>query len=175
MKNMTSTREHILQYIKENPGITFRRLVEDLNLGIGTVQYHLSVLEKENLIISKKIGGKRYIFPKEFEKEYEPLIRAISTSTQRKILLLLSEGKKNQSEIASLLKLSQATVNYHMNQLEELNLIKKNRRGRQVIYEANFDVETLVRVISEYRPKLWDKLADRLIDLMLEIKGEEHD
>ncbi|WP_456321609.1 winged helix-turn-helix transcriptional regulator [Palaeococcus sp. (in: euryarchaeotes)] len=170
---MGSTREQILQYISINPGITFRRLVDELGMGIGNVQYHLHVLEKRGLIVSKKMGGKRYLFPKNFEGKYEPLLRAISTETQRKILLLLSEGEKNQSEISSTLKLSPATINYHTKQMEKLGLIKRNRRGREVIYQPNFDIETLVRVISEYRPKLWDKLADKLIDMMVEIKGEE--
>ena len=170
---MGSTRERILQHIHKNPGITFRKLVNELGMGIGNVQYHLHVLEKRGLIVSKRMGGKRYLFPKNFEKKYEPLLRAISTETQRKILILLSEGEKNQSEISSILKLSPATINYHMKRLEKLGLIKRNRRGREVVYHPNFDIETLVRVISEYRPGLWDKLADKLIDLMIEIQGEE--
>ncbi len=166
-------REEILQYIYKNPGITFRRLAEELGIGIGNLQYHLYQLEKENKIVSKKLGGKRYIFPKEFEKEYEPLLIAISNETQRKILLLLAEREMNQREIAEKLRLTQATINYHMNVLNKLGLIDRRKQGRNVVYSLKCDIEVIVRVISEYRPKLWDKLADKLIDLMLTLKGGE--
>ncbi|NJE09047.1 metalloregulator ArsR/SmtB family transcription factor [Thermococcus sp. M39] len=166
-------REEILQYIRQNPGITFRRLADELGIGIGNLQYHLHQLEKEGLIFSKKLGGKRYIFPKEFEKKYEPLLIAISNETQRKILLLLAERDMNQREIAKRLKLTQATINYHMNTLSKLGLIEKRKEGRNVVYSLKCDIEVIIRVISEYRPKLWDKLADRLIDLMLTLKGGE--
>ncbi|WP_457754655.1 winged helix-turn-helix transcriptional regulator [Thermococcus sp.] len=166
-------REEILKYIYKNPGITFRRLAEELGIGIGNLQYHLYQLEKENKIVSKKLGGKRYIFPKEFEKEYEPLLIAISNETQRKILLLLAEREMNQRKIAEKLRLTQATINYHMNVLNKLGLIDRRKQGRNVVYSLKCDIEVIVRVISEYRPKLWDKLADKLIDLMLTLKGGE--
>jgi len=136
---------------------------------MGNLQYHLYQLEKEGLIFSKKLGGKRCIFLKEFEKKYEPLLIAISNETQRKILLLLAEGDMTQREIAKKLGLAQATINYHMNTLNKLGIIERRKEGRNVIYSLK--IEVIIRAISEYRPKLGDKLADRLIDLMLTLKG----
>lgn len=175
MRDMTETRRRVLEYIQKNPGVTFRKLAEELNLGIGNLQYHLNVLEKNGLIKSRKVGGKRYIFPAEFEKEYEALLQVISNKTQRKILLLLATGSKTQTEIAKKLNLTQATINYHMKILSKNNIVERERDGKNVVYTLNYDINTIIRVISEYRPSLWDKLSDSLITLLLEIGGRKND
>ncbi|WP_232054827.1 winged helix-turn-helix transcriptional regulator [Thermococcus sp. 2319x1] len=63
-----STRERILDYVTKNPGITFRKLAQELNIGIGNLQYHLRHLEKEGKIISKRLGGKNTSSPRVLKK-----------------------------------------------------------------------------------------------------------
>ncbi|MCA6214604.1 MAG: hypothetical protein PWQ32_1288 [Thermococcaceae archaeon] len=168
-----STRERILEYVTKNPGITFRKLAQELNIGLGNLQYHLWHLEKEGKITSKRLGGKKYFFPPGFEEEYRRLMIAISNESQRKILLLLAEGDKNQSEIAEKLNLTPSTIVYHTKRLERLGIITKIKDGKNTVYSLNCDVNVLVRIIKEYKPKIWDKLADKLIDLTLAFRGEE--
>ncbi|WP_297468323.1 metalloregulator ArsR/SmtB family transcription factor [Thermococcus sp.] len=159
-------RNEILNYIRNRPGVTFRELARELKLGIGDLQYHLGKLEKEGKVFSRKVGRKRYIFPAGFEEEAQRLLMAISTETRRKILLLLMEGEMNQGEIAEKLGVSQPTISYHMRELEKLGVVKARREGKSVVYSINYDPETLVRLIKEYRPGLWERLADSLIDLL---------
>ncbi|HHH99984.1 MAG TPA: winged helix-turn-helix transcriptional regulator [Thermococcus litoralis] len=168
-----STREKILGYITKNPGITFRKLAQDLNIGIGNLQYHLRHLEKEGKVTSKRLGGKKYFFPAGFEEEYRRLMIAISNESQRKILLLLAEGDKNQGEIAEKLNLTPSTIIYHTKRLETLGIITRVKDGKNTVYSLNCDVDVLLRIIKEYKPKIWDKLADKLIDLTLTFRGEE--
>jgi len=96
---------------------------------------------------------------------------AISNESQRKILLLLAEGDKNQSEIAERLSLTPSTIIYHTKRLERLRIITKIKDGKNTVYSLNCDVDVLVHVIREYKPKIWDKLGDKLIDLTLTFKG----
>ena len=159
-------RNEILNYIRNRPGVTFRELARELKLGIGDLQYHLGKLEKEGKVFSRKVGRRRYIFPAGFEEEAQRLLMAISTETRRKILLLLMEGEMNQGEIAEKLGVSQPTISYHMRELEKLGVVKARREGKSVVYSINYDPETLVRLIKEYRPGLWERLADSLIDLL---------
>lgn len=159
-------RNEILNYIRNRPGVTFRELARELKLGIGDLQYHLGKLEKEGKVFSRKVGRRRYIFPVGFEEEAQRLLMAISTETRRKILLLLMEGEMNQGEIAEKLGVSQPTISYHMRELEKLGVVKARREGKSVVYSINYDPETLVRLIKEYRPGLWERLADSLIDLL---------
>ncbi|GEM_PF-438489 len=139
------------------PGITFRKLADGLNLGIGDLQYHLY----KRRYIFKKNGGRRYLFPRDMEGEYQRLSIAISTETRRKIMLLLTSGEKSQSELAESLGLTQATVNHHIKELLKLGVVKSRKEGRKIIYELNCDVDTL----QEYRPKIWEKWAEQLVEL----------
>ncbi|ACJ16945.1 hypothetical protein TON_1455 [Thermococcus onnurineus NA1] len=166
-------RNEILHRIQSKPGITFRELARELGVGIGDLQYHLYRLEKEGRIFSKKLGKRRYIFPRGFEKEYQKLVIAISTETRRKILLLLMEGPMGQSEIAKRLNLSQPTVSYHMGELVKLGIVEARREGKNVIYTLTYDPAIIARVIRDYRPSLWEKLADSLIDLLTSVGDEE--
>ncbi|NJD98450.1 metalloregulator ArsR/SmtB family transcription factor [Thermococcus sp. LS1] len=166
-------RNEILHHIQSKPGITFRELARELGVGIGDLQYHLHRLEKEGRIFSKKLGKRRYIFPRGFEKEYQKLVIAISTETRRKILLLLMEGSMGQSEIAKRLNLSQPTVSYHMGELVKLGIVEARREGKNVIYTLSYDPAIIARVIRDYRPSLWEKLADSLIDLLTSVGDEE--
>jgi len=166
-------RNEILKTIMQKPGITFRQLARELGIGIGDLQYHLRKLEKDGVIFSKKLGKRRYIFPQGFEEEAQKLLIAISTESRRKILLLLMEGPMSQGEIASLLKLSQPTVSYHMGELKKLGIVKAEEKGRSVIYSLEYDPETIARIIKEYRPSIWESLADSLIDLLTGIGDEE--
>ena len=166
-------RSEILDTIRRNPGITFRGLARELGIGIGDLQYHLRRLEKEGKVFSRKVGRRRYIFPRGLEEEAQRLLIAISTETRRNILLLLMERPMSQKELSERLKVSQPTVSYHMNELLRLGVVKAERSGKNVIYTLSYDPRTLVRLIEEYRPSLWDRLADGLIDLITSVGDEE--
>ncbi|WP_099210013.1 winged helix-turn-helix transcriptional regulator [Thermococcus henrietii] len=159
-------RNEILNYIRNRPGVTFRELARELGLGIGDLQYHLGKLEKEGKVFSRKVGRRRYIFPAGFEEEAQRLLMAISTETRRRILLLLMEGSMSQGELARELGVSQPTVSYHMRELEKLGVVRAKRAGKSVLYEITYDPSTLARLIREYRPSLWERLADSLIDIL---------
>lgn len=159
-------RNEILKRIQDRPGITFRELARELGIGIGDLQYHLHRLEKERRVFSRKFGKRRYIFPEGFEKDLQRLIIAISTGTRRRILLLLMDGPLSQSEIARKLGISQPTVSYHMGELLKLGIVDAIKDGKSVIYTLSYDPGIIARVIKEYRPGLWEKLADNLIDLL---------
>lgn len=166
------TRDAIMEHIRRKPGITFRQLARELGLGIGTVQYHLHRLEREGKVVSFRANRKRYLFPNDFNENYEALMTAISNSTQRRILLLIAEEERTLSDIASALGLTPATISYHMKRLEKLGLVERRPCGKYVAFRPAFDVDTLLRLLKEYRPKIWDELADRLVDLVLNLKGE---
>ena len=166
-------RNGILEVIRKRPGITFRELARELGIGIGDLQYHLRKLEKEGSVFSKKIGKRRYLFPRGFEEDAQRLLIAISTDSRRRILLLLMRGPLSQGEIATSLGLSQPTVSYHMGELKKLGIVTAEGRGRRVIYSLNYDPETIARIIREYRPSVWDNLADRLIDFLTGIGDEK--
>jgi len=166
-------REEIFEVIKKKPGITFREITRELNVGVGTLQYHLRKLEDEGRVFSKRLGGKRYLFPSEMREVAQRLLMAISTENKRKVILALLDGPLTQTKIIKKTGMSQPSVSYHLKSLIELGVVKERRVGRRRIYWVAYDPCVLARMIKEYRPGLWEKMAEKLADLIADMEGAE--
>ncbi|MFX0140779.1 MAG: winged helix-turn-helix transcriptional regulator [Candidatus Hodarchaeota archaeon] len=55
----------ILDLIETNPGIYSRKIASRLNLKRNSVKYHVDKLLNKNLIVVKKEGRRKYLFPKQ--------------------------------------------------------------------------------------------------------------
>jgi DNA-binding transcriptional ArsR family regulator len=76
--------------------------------------------------------------------ELEPLVglfRLLSDKTRINILILLSKGERNVTSVCEELGLPQPTVSHHLGLLRMNNLIGNHRRGKQVFYGLNGQVE----------------------------------
>ncbi|MCS7104825.1 MAG: winged helix-turn-helix transcriptional regulator [Thermofilaceae archaeon] len=62
-------RMKILEYIRTHPGATIRRISRETGISYGEVQWHLSILERLEIIKSVKIGRYVYYFDKSISKE----------------------------------------------------------------------------------------------------------
>lgn len=49
-------RRELLEIVQRNPGVHFRELLRATNMGSGTLYYHLSVLEREGLVLATRDG-----------------------------------------------------------------------------------------------------------------------
>ncbi len=49
-------RRELLEIVQRNPGVHFRELLRATKMGSGTLYYHLSVLEREGLVLAKRDG-----------------------------------------------------------------------------------------------------------------------
>jgi ArsR family transcriptional regulator, zinc-responsive transcriptional repressor len=78
------------------------------------------------------------------DQELEPLVgvfRLLSDKTRLKILLLLAKGERNVTSLCDELELPQPTVSHHLGLLRMSNLIGNRRKGKQVFYGLNGQVE----------------------------------
>ena len=121
-----STRVMILSFIDENPGTYFSTMRNELGLGNGSAMYHLSVLEKNGYIRSKKVGKyRRYYTP---DQELSDL-----TEKEERVLEIVSnEEGLSQSDIAQQLNLSRQTVHYSIKSLVSKNRIVEVDSGNKV-------------------------------------------
>jgi DNA-binding transcriptional ArsR family regulator len=79
------------------------------------------------------------------DAELEPLVglfRLLSDKTRMNILLLLSRGERNVTSLCEELELPQPTVSHHLGLLRMSNLIGNRRKGKQVFYGLNGQVES---------------------------------
>ncbi len=131
-------RGQIYGFIQANPGTHYNFIKRALNLNNGTLAYHLNVLENEQLIFSQNDRLYRRFYPRE---QRIPQINGNDginythvqlNKTQDKIVNLL-ENKPGltQKQIAKLLKKSNQVVNYNINTMAQLGLIKLKRDGNK--------------------------------------------
>ncbi|MEE9489801.1 MAG: helix-turn-helix domain-containing protein [Thermoplasmata archaeon] len=115
------TRGRIYGYIQANPGMTFTRVRESLDLKNGTLAYHLWVLERLGFIKSVREGRVRMLY-----LSGAPVTgkRLVLSRLQYAILdVLRADGPMTQSEIAKQFETSRQRVHYNVKVLRELELI----------------------------------------------------
>ncbi|MDG6908489.1 MAG: helix-turn-helix domain-containing protein [Nitrososphaerota archaeon] len=170
---LQGTRAEIYEYIVDHPGSHVRELMRGLQIGMGDLQYHLDILEKRGMITTQKRSLRKYIFPSGvFGEKQSALLSALSTETQRQILTFLSSNPNlTCNQIASLTKLTCATVSWHMKRLTELGLVDREKVGRATRYRLLVDKLDIEKFISSYHPSFWENLSNRLADIILDLSS----
>jgi len=171
--NNNTTR--VLDHIQNNPGCHLRQIKRDLVLGMGTIQYHLNLLEKQGKITSERHNLHRYYFPIGiFSQNERDILKIMNQETAREILLIILEKKNpTQTDIANLLKISSPSVNWHIKRLMELNLIREIKDGRFKRYDFDVDTKYIVSLMKNYHPNIWDRWSNRLAEMFLTLSREE--
>lgn len=124
-------RGQIYGYIKTNPGAHYNQIRRTIDVKNGTLSYHLRVLEKTELIKSRREGLRyRAFYPTGMKFPKEERFRL--TELQIKILDLIQRNPGiNQKDIAEHLKKKPQTINYNIGVLEQADLIEVRRIGRK--------------------------------------------
>jgi len=158
------TRNQIYNIIKNNDGIHFREICRQLNKKMGVIQYHLSVLEKNNYIKSVKNGRYKCFFsikndstiynPIQYlsfkEKEIrQNIITAIKCNTAQNIIKYLkNNGETSHKTLSELCSISPQAITFHCQRLEKMNIIESKKIGRQKIYFLNQNILKILNLIQ---------------------------
>lgn len=161
-----TSREKILEYIQKYPGNHFRAIQRGLNLSLGVLQYHISVLKKQGEIIEFPINGFNCYFPRNmFDKQTVILFSHLRNKTRRRIIALLAEGDpKTLNEIKNQLGLSISTIFYHTGILVKDGIVIRDQSQGENKYTL-YDVNYIKKFIVEHRQSFIDKLLNDLISL----------
>jgi predicted transcriptional regulator len=121
-------RRRIFEYIIENPGMHYRGILNELDLPMGVLSYHLNRLEKAQYIRSRQDGMYRRFYTKGPRTE----MRFFLSDIQESILNVIKENQGiSQSKIAEKIHVSRKVVNYHVNILDQAGLIFVESHGRE--------------------------------------------
>lgn len=126
------TRMRVYTAIEHNPGITFTRLRRTLGLSTGVLYHHLRMLERHDLVRSRRLGVHRA-----FHRTGTPPaeIAAPLTSAQSRVLAELAlVGVADRSTLAARLGVSPQNVSHHTKRLAERGLLSIELRGGQLFY-----------------------------------------
>ncbi len=126
-------RRDLYQVLCENPGTYLLELVDLLESPLGTLTWHLRILEREGLVRSIKFAGKRIYYPKMLRsKEAEMAYLTMRSETAQKIFsYIVNNPSCYQEEMAESLGVHHDTVRWHVTRMQGVGLVKVKRQGRK--------------------------------------------
>ena len=160
-------RRDLYQVLCENPGTYLLELVDLLESPLGTLTWHLRILEREGLVKSIKFAGKRLYYPKMLRsQEAEMAYLTMRSDTAKKIFAyVVNNPGCYQEQMADSLGVHHDTVRWHVSRMEEVGLVRVKKDGRKKKHNLAELGEALMKgslnVISEaYVLFLMEKLED---------------
>ncbi len=127
------TRGRVYQYLEMNPGDHFNSICRALDLGAGTVTYHLGVLERMGLVQPRTDNIYKRFYPKGVAPP-ETNGGTLSEVQVRIVHAVRDLPGISQKELARMMGLRASTVSYQMARLSDRRLVRGERQGRHVRY-----------------------------------------
>ena len=160
-------RRDLYQVLCENPGTYLLELVNLLESPLGTLTWHLRILEREGLVKSLKFAGKRLYYPKMLRSQEAEMafITMRSETAQRIFVFIVNNPGCYQERMAEAIGVHHDTVRWHVTRMEEVGLIKVKRKGRKKMHFLDTLGENLLKgslnsITEAYVYFLMEKLED---------------
>lgn len=174
-------RRDLYQILCENPGTYLLELVEMLESPLGTLTWHLRILEREGLVKSIKFAGKRLYYPRMLRsQEAEMAYLTMRSDTAKQIFAyVVNNPGCYQEEMAASLGVHHDTVRWHVSRMEEVGLVRVEREGRKKKHFldelGNALMAGSLNTISEaYVMFLMEKLEDGCLNPEIREATEDH-
>lgn len=165
----------VLQYIQNNPGCHLRQIKRELIMSIGTIQYHLNLLEKQGKISSERKNLHKHYFPIGlFEQNEKDILKILNQETAREILLIILEKKPTQTDIVNIIQISPASISWHIKRLIDLGLVLEQKDGKFKRYTLGVDTKNIISLMKNYHPNIWSIWSNRLAEMFLSLSKEEN-
>jgi predicted transcriptional regulator len=175
-EELNENMQKVLKFIQENPGKHMRRIKRDLNMSMGTTQYHLNSLEEMGRIVSERTGSQRFYFPVgSFGTLERNILKILNQDSAREILLFIIERKNpTQTDIVNNIKISPGTANWHLIRLLDYGIIYEEREGKFKKYLLNGEHNNnVIKLLQNYHATIWNKWSNRLAELFLSVSPQE--
>lgn len=126
------TRATVFERIESEPGIYLAALSEATGLPMGTVRYHLKILEFEGLVNRSPRNGRRRYYPIDVDPAvWETLLE---NSAARAVLSeLATGGPTSVGDLADSVDRDPSTITHHTTRLAEMGLVERTREGRSTL------------------------------------------
>jgi predicted transcriptional regulator len=166
------TRRLLQAYINENPGVTFRFLMNAMNLNKGTLTYHLGYLVRKRAIVQEKKGRERCYFSyirKRFP--YTDPGLTLNDEQERVLEVVSIDPGISVDELRRRTGLKRSSFNYNLNRLKAMRLIwrvkTKDGYGYEIVTEEKLRNRMFLVAVSKFTRGEIDR--DTLMDLVDEL------
>lgn len=164
------SRRRIYHYVEDNPGAHMRQVGRDLDIPMGTLEYHLRYLVDEGLLATREDSRyTRYFVKGQTSRHEKDVLAVIRQETPRRIVaqLLLDPGVSH-GELLEEFDVSASTLSFHLNKLVEADVVEKEKSGRKNLYQVA-DEEVASRVLIQYRESFVDDVVDRFAEVWMDL------
>lgn len=165
---VADTRMALLAYIEGNPGIRYRELLRLTGLVNGVLTYHLTALEKANVIkIERQPRVTRY-YPISITEEDSNILKYMRHEPARQVLLfILDHDRCTFNEIVAHSGKAPSTVSSHLKRLKDGGIVSV-RFGEYQLYNVN-EKSTVYEVLAKYQASFADRVIDNYVGIIEEL------
>lgn len=151
----SDVRDAIAGYLSATPGAHFSKVRDDLQLGTGETQHHLTQLVEEGTVEVFRDGDYKRLYPAgEFSAFEKRALGYLRRDTPRGMLVtLLQAPSTSPSELASTLGVSRPTVSKYAGELEAAGLLSRED-GYAVV-----EPETVLMLVVGYADSFDERAA----------------
>jgi len=162
------TRAVLLKSIEENPGIRYRELLRTTGLVNGVLSYHLSALERLDVVkVDRQPRTTRY-YPVTISDEEYNILKYVRHKPVRQIMLFLIERDLcTFNEIVDHMQKAPSTVSLHLRRLREGGMISIRYGEYQLYSLTNKDI--VCEVLAKYKASFTDRVVGSYEEMMEEL------
>ncbi|QSZ68255.1 winged helix-turn-helix transcriptional regulator [Methanofollis aquaemaris] len=142
-----STRRRIYEAVRSMPGAHMHLLSRFTGTNIGTLRYHLALLEDAGKIVAARTGGyvRYYENSGRYRENEMKVLGALRNEAKSRIIsILLEEPELTRKEIATRLGISGPAVSRHLAQLCDDGTMEAGEDGRTVRYRLDARARTFL-------------------------------
>jgi len=158
-------RRQIYNFVLTFPGLHLRELSRKLNVPKTTLNYHLTYLKNENLIVEKLENRyKRYYVNKKVGNNDKTILGFMRQDVPRKIMLFLFlYPEHSRNDISQEIEKTPSTITFHLKKLIDNDIVEKRRLGHGYAYRVKNQKEMYNMLIS-YEDSLTDDILNPFLE-----------
>lgn len=138
-------RRRIWDIIRNRPGIHASQLCRESGEAWGTVQYHLGLLRKGELVTSVEAGRERRFFPPGVDESRARLMSLLEQGRREEIArFILSHPGQRQVDVCGKVSVSRKTFRASVQPLVEAGLIQEQKGLQANRYYAEPELDALL-------------------------------
>jgi DNA-binding transcriptional ArsR family regulator len=163
------TRVLLMKHIEQTPGIRYRELLRLTGLVNGVLSYHLSALERANVIkVNRESRITRY-YPVNVSDKESSILKFVRHEPIRQILLFILEHELcTFNEIVDHTGKAPSTVSSHLKRLRGAGIVLVRHGEYHQLYRVA-EGDLIVEVLSKYSASFTDKVVDNYIEMLEEL------
>jgi DNA-binding transcriptional ArsR family regulator len=168
-ESAADTRVLLMKNIEQTPGIRYRELLRLTGLVNGVLSYHLSALERTNLIkVNRESRITRY-YPVNVSDKESAILKFVRREPIRQILLFILEHDMcTFNEIVDHTGKAPSTVSSHLKRLRGAGIILIRHGEYHQLYRVA-EGDLIAEVLSKYTASFIDKVVDNYTEMLEEL------